>query len=47
MSIFAIVDDKYVPLYRVIWVAATPHFCGADDCEREGHSPGAGRIRLG
>ena len=37
MSIFAIVDDKYVPLYRVIWVAATPHFCGADDCEREGH----------
>ena len=37
MSIFSIVDDKYVPLYRVIWVAATPHFCGADDCEREGH----------
>jgi hypothetical protein len=37
MSIFAIVDDKYVPLYRVVWVAATPHFCGADDCEREGH----------
>jgi len=30
------VDDKYVPLYRIMWVAAVPHFCGADDCEREG-----------
>ena len=36
MSVFCIVDDKHVPLYRVMWVAATPHFCGADDCEREG-----------
>ena len=36
MSIFCVVDDKHIPLYRVIWVAATPHFCGADDCEREG-----------
>ena len=36
MSIFCIVDDKHVPLYRVMWVAATPHFCGHDDCEREG-----------
>ena len=36
MSIFCMVDDKNIPLYRVIWVASTPHFCGADDCEREG-----------
>lgn len=36
MSIFCTVDDKYVPLYRVMWVAAVPHFCGQDDCEREG-----------
>jgi len=36
MSVFFLVDDKHVPLYRVMWVAATPHFCGADDCEREG-----------
>jgi hypothetical protein len=36
MSIFCIVDDKHVPLYRVMWVSATPHFCGAEDCEREG-----------
>ena len=36
MSILCNVDDKFVPLYRVIWVAATPHFCGEDDCSREG-----------
>jgi len=37
MSAFFLVDDKHVPLYRVIWVSATPHFCGAEDCEREGY----------
>ncbi len=36
MSVFGLVDDKHVPLYRVIWVAATPHYCGEEDCEREG-----------
>lgn len=36
-SIFAMVDDKHIPLYRVLWVAATPHFCGEDDCIREGY----------
>lgn len=36
MSIFCIVDDKHIPLYRVMWVSATPHFCGAPDCQREG-----------
>lgn len=36
MSIFCVVDDKYVPLYRVIWVSKTPHFCGHDDCLHEG-----------
>ena len=36
MSIFCVVDDKHIPLYRVVWVAATPHFCGHDECEREG-----------
>lgn len=25
-----------IPLYRVMWVAATPHFCGEEDCIREG-----------
>lgn len=37
MSIMCRVDDKYVPLYRVIWLAATPHFCGEEDCMREGY----------
>lgn len=36
MSILCRVDDKLVPLYRVMWVAATPHFCGEVDCVREG-----------
>ncbi len=36
MSILCRVDDKHVPLYRVMWVAATPHFCGEEDCLREG-----------
>ena len=35
-SILCMVDDKHVPLYRVMWVADIPHFCGHDDCEREG-----------
>lgn len=35
-SILCVVDDKYVPLYRVIWVSAVPHFCGAEDCMCEG-----------
>ena len=30
------VDDKHVPLYRVVWVSDLPHFCGEDDCLHEG-----------
>jgi hypothetical protein len=36
MSIFCMVDDKHVPLYRIIWVSALPHFCGEDDCTQQG-----------
>ncbi len=36
MSVFCTVDDKHIPLYRIMWVSALPHFCGAADCEREG-----------
>jgi hypothetical protein len=36
MSIFCRVDDKQVPIYRVLWIAATPHFCGEPDCQCEG-----------
>jgi len=35
-SILCLVDDKHVPLYRVMWVSAVPHFCGSDDCVCEG-----------
>ena len=37
MSIMCLIDDKHIPLYRVMWVAATPHFCGEEDCVREGY----------
>ena len=36
VSPLVLVDDKHVPLYRIMWVAATPHFCGEEDCIREG-----------
>ena len=35
-SIFCKIDDKHVPLYRVIWISDLPHFCGEDDCMCEG-----------
>ncbi len=35
-SPLVIIDDKHVPLYRILWVANVPHFCGEDDCTREG-----------
>ncbi len=31
-----VVDDKHLPLYRVVWVADVPHFCGEEDCMHEG-----------
>lgn len=37
MSILCRIDDKQVPLYRVMWTSATPHFCGEEDCTREGY----------
>jgi hypothetical protein len=36
MSVFCVIDDKHVPLFRVMWIAATPHFCGEEGCEVEG-----------
>ncbi len=30
------VDDKHVPLYRIVWVSDVPHFCGDEDCLHEG-----------
>ncbi len=36
MSIFCKIDDKHVPLYRVMWVADVPHYCGEEDCDAEG-----------
>ena len=35
-SMFCVVDDKHVPLYRVMWLSDVPHFCGNEDCTCEG-----------
>lgn len=35
-SIFCVVDDKHVPLYRIMWIAAVPHYCGDEECQCEG-----------
>lgn len=35
-SVFCKVDDKNVPIYRVMWISDLPHFCGHDDCMHEG-----------
>jgi len=35
-SVFCIIDNKHVPLYRVVWISELPHFCGNDDCMFEG-----------
>ncbi len=37
MSVFCVIDDKYVPLYRILWVSALPHFCGSPECQQEGN----------
>jgi len=31
-----LIDDKHVPLQRILWVSDIPHFCGEDSCEVEG-----------
>ncbi len=36
MTSFCTIDDKHVPLYRILWVAAVPHFCGSESCQHEG-----------
>jgi len=36
VSLFCTIDDKHVPMHRILWVSALPHFCGAADCQREG-----------
>lgn len=35
-SLFCLIDDKHVPIYRILWISDVPHFCGEDDCQCEG-----------
>ena len=34
--VFCDIDDKSIPLYRIMWISNLPHFCGHDDCMHEG-----------
>ena len=36
MTVFCKVDDKHVPVVRVLWISDVPPFCGSDDCMAEG-----------
>ncbi|MBW3596790.1 MAG: hypothetical protein KY475_05880 [Planctomycetes bacterium] len=33
---FCIIDDKHVPLFRIVWISDVPHFCGSEECLYEG-----------
>ena len=35
-SVFCVIDDKHVPMYRIMWISDVPHFCGQEDCQCEG-----------
>ena len=35
-SPIVLIDDKHVPLYRIVWISDVPHFCGEADCMHEG-----------
>lgn len=35
-QVFCKVDDKLIPLYRILWISEVPHFCGEEDCQCEG-----------
>lgn len=35
-GIFTIIDDKHVPLSRIVWISDLPHFCGNEECLVEG-----------
>ena len=35
-SIFCKADDKFIPIYRIMWISELPHFCGDDECMHEG-----------
>ena len=36
MPVFCQIDDKHIPLYRIVWISDLPHFCGDGECQREG-----------
>jgi hypothetical protein len=35
-EVFCLIDDKHVPLFRIVWISELPHFCGKENCMFEG-----------
>lgn len=35
-EIVCVVDDKHVPIYRIMWISEVPHYCGEESCQVEG-----------
>jgi len=33
---FVMIDDKHVPISRIVWISDVPHFCGNEECTAEG-----------
>ncbi len=31
-----LIDDKHIPVYRIVWISDVPHFCGDEECLVEG-----------
>jgi hypothetical protein len=36
MPVFCHIEDKLVPLHRILWISDLPHLCGDEECQREG-----------
>jgi len=36
MAEFVMIDDKHVPLHRILWLSDVPHYCGSEECQHEG-----------
>ncbi|MCA9048036.1 MAG: hypothetical protein KDA89_04875 [Planctomycetaceae bacterium] len=35
-EVFVTIDDKHVPMARIVWISDLPHFCGDEECTAEG-----------
>lgn len=36
VAMICLIDDKHIPVYRIVWISDVPHFCGDEECLVEG-----------